>query len=333
VSAIVEIVQRIGVAQRDELLRVAGIAQAQLDIPEARVLEHEAQRVCEVALELSGDDALGIHCGARLAIDSFAPVTYLVAHAPTLRDGMQSLSQFQALITDQAGYEITEHDDRVTVRSLLRPEHSPRLRRFMAELSMCGFVHIVRGYHPGWQPERVSFEHAAPVYHDEYAAFFNGAECFEQPLTGFSFPIALLDGASPRKDDGMHNVLRELAEQRLTRVTHTAPYALRVRQHLVERARSADRDMDSVARGLGMSVRSLRRRLAEEGRSYAEVESEAFAILARRLLVDQALTIQQTAYQLGFCSTTSFHRAFKRAIGMTPNEFRGTTLGNARRVG
>jgi AraC-like DNA-binding protein len=178
----------------------------------------------------------------------------------------------------------------------------------------------------------VSFEHTAPAYRDGYTSFFNGAEHFDQPFTGFSFPVALLEGPSPRKDDGMYAALRDLIEQRMTRVANTAPYALRVRQHLVERARSADRDMDSVARALGMSVRSLRRRLAVEGKSYAEIETEAFAILVRRLLIDQSLTIQQTAYELGFCSTTSFHRAFKRAIGMTPNEFRDATLGTGRRT-
>ena len=90
----------------------------------------------------------------------------------------------------------------------------------------------------------------------------------------------------------------------------------------------AERDMTGAARALGMSVRSLRRRLADEGTSYTEIETAAFEILARRLLVEQMLTIQQTAHALGFRSTTGFHRAFKRFTGMTPKEFRDSKLGS-----
>jgi hypothetical protein len=141
VIALAELVQRAGIANRDELLRAARISQSQLDVPDGRVSQREARSVFEAALELSGDEALGMHFGVRLAADSFAPVSYLIAHAATLRAGLHALTQFQGLITDQPAYELTEQNDHVTVRCLLRSEHSPRMRRFMAELSMCGFVY------------------------------------------------------------------------------------------------------------------------------------------------------------------------------------------------
>jgi AraC-like DNA-binding protein len=59
--------------------------------------------------------------------------------------------------------------------------------------------------------------------------------------------------------------------------------------------------------------------LAAEGSSYADAENAAFMILARRLLLDASLTIQQTAYELGFSGANTFHRACKRATGMTPS--------------
>jgi AraC-like DNA-binding protein len=75
-------------------------------------------------------------------------------------------------------------------------------------------------------------------------------------------------------------------------------------------------DMKAVARDLGMSERSLRRRLTEEGVSFKSVLNDAFGTAATWLLTKQ--TIQETAHAMGFSDPTAFHRAFKRWTGMTP---------------
>lgn len=79
--------------------------------------------------------------------------------------------------------------------------------------------------------------------------------------------------------------------------------------------------MEVVACALELSMRSLRRRLAAEGKSYNAVEKDALAIVARRLLRDEQRSIQEAAYEMGFSDTTAFHRAFKRWTGTTPSAF------------
>ena len=80
--------------------------------------------------------------------------------------------------------------------------------------------------------------------------------------------------------------------------------------------------MECVASSLKLSVRTLHRRLAHEGRTYRALANEASAIIAKRLLVDERCTIQEVASLMGFSDATSFHRAFKRWTGTTPNTFR-----------
>lgn len=80
--------------------------------------------------------------------------------------------------------------------------------------------------------------------------------------------------------------------------------------------------MQSVARALELSVRSLRRRLAAEGKAYDDVLHEALAIVAKHFLRDPSRTIREIAYEMGFSDPSTFHRAFKRWTGTTPNAFR-----------
>jgi AraC-like DNA-binding protein len=82
--------------------------------------------------------------------------------------------------------------------------------------------------------------------------------------------------------------------------------------------------MSRVARTLGLSRRSLRRRLVSEGSSYKTIVKEALAIVAKHYLREKRLTIQETAYEMGFADTSTFHRAFKRWTGRTPSAYRET---------
>lgn len=99
-------------------------------------------------------------------------------------------------------------------------------------------------------------------------------------------------------------------------------YADRVRELLLENGAQTRIDMNAVARSLGLSARSLRRRLCDEGISYNSIAEGALATLAKQLLADQARSIQETAYTMGFSDPSAFYRAFKRWTGTTPKTFR-----------
>jgi AraC-like DNA-binding protein len=137
----------------------------------------------------------------------------------------------------------------------------------------------------------------------------------------------VLSGQSPNQDDEMRGALCSLAELRLTRITRSTSYAQRVRDVLVQTGSPHRMDMQSVARRLQLSVRSLRRHLAAEGVHYDAILREALATIATELLRNDERTIQDVSDAMGFADKSTFHRAFKRWTGATPNEYRRRVLG------
>jgi AraC-like DNA-binding protein len=80
--------------------------------------------------------------------------------------------------------------------------------------------------------------------------------------------------------------------------------------------------IDIVAAKLGMSSKTLARRLASEGCSFSKTLNELRSALARRYLADQSMTISEIAWLLGYAEIGAFTRAFYRWTGMTPSAAR-----------
>jgi AraC-like DNA-binding protein len=309
-------------ASRAALLQVVGMSTHQLDQTDARVVQSEIFRICELLLEHSGDPALGLRWTASLRERSFGPVTHLLAYSQNLREGLELLAQFEPLLFEgQSAYAFIENTHCFTLRRVGYRGTSARCAMFTAELIISGFLLLVQTYFAGACAMRVAFEHAAPGHAAEYERTFGPVVQFEQPYSEIEFESNLLDARSPHADPEMYGAQKAIAERRMLQVTQRAPYAVRLRELLRERM-PARISMASAARTLGLSERSLRNELTSEGTSYREVEYTALGAVAKQLLQDPQRTIQQTAYEMGFSDATTFHRAFKRWTGMTPSAAR-----------
>ena len=323
---LVEAVEQKGVA-RSELLGRLDLPPGVLSDPEGRLPWATIYLACEAAVTLTEEPALGLHWADALSERTFVPISHLIAHSSSLRDGFELLSRYFQLLCDQTVHRFLDIDHHLPLQCLPLASESPIVQRFSAEMMVGGFWRLIGSFSPRARPERACFAFPAPSHAAEYARFFEGAERFDQPFTGIVLDGALLVVPSPQRDDDVRIALEELAAQRLRRIQRRTPYAVRVREHLVEHAWPHRTDMPSVARAMHISVRSLRRRLVAEGTSYDEVLHEALAIVAKRFLRNPNRTIQAVAYDMGFSDASTFHRAFKRWTGTTPNAFRERELG------
>jgi AraC-like DNA-binding protein len=95
-----------------------------------------------------------------------------------------------------------------------------------------------------------------------------------------------------------------------------------VQQIVTRSLRDGYPDVDSVAKILGLSARTLQRRLSDEGVTYARVVARARLDVAQRMLEDPACKVIEVALDLGYSDPAHFARAFARWTGLAPREFR-----------
>jgi AraC-like DNA-binding protein len=320
VRSLIDTVEQAGIT-RESLLYAAGFDERRPYQHEARVEPDELDALIDAALILTTDESLGLRMGKLATLVTYNLAGHLVVHASTLREGIESLTRFHRLLVDRLFWQLHEHEQTASLVFHIAPG-SPACRRFRAEVVAGSFYRILRHFDRNARPQTVAFDFGAPAYAEEYSRVFGGAERFDQSFTGIVFNRNLLDTVQLHQDPEFHAALCAQAEKRVLRMTRTIRYTERVREYALSCAPRDRRNMEAVAHGLGLSARSLRRRLGEEGSSYADVIAGVLATLAKRLISEEAHSIEATAYAMGYSDPTAFHRAFKRWTGSTPAAFR-----------
>jgi len=310
-------------ADADALIAAAGIDAALLEDVTARIDEAQYDRLHELALDATDDPALGLHLAERGRLGAFHLIGFLAEHCRTIRDALGVLSRYRRLLSDAPPPVLAEEGD-AAILTLHFVEGSARGNRLRAEFGVTAVVRIGQATLGLTEaPLRVEFCHHAPPYADEYTRILQCPVEFGRDAHRIHLRRAILDQPQIHANRDLFHLLESRAASDLASLESTRPLSVRARAVIVEHYDGTRPAMEEVARRLGISERSLRRRLHDEGKSFADVVDDALAELARHLLHDPSLTIQEVADRLGFSEPSAFHRAFKRWTGLTPGQVRG----------
>ena len=154
-------------------------------------------------------------------------------------------------------------------------------------------------------PAAISFQHTP----DEPAAFERVLGCavrINSSWNGLSIPTESWRLPLRRRDPILRRMLESQANHILERLSNRTGVAVDVERALVARVIGGDTEIESVARQLTMSARTLQRRLAEEGVSYQELLDGARKQAAGQYLSESSLAIGEVAYLVGFHSQQRF---------------------------
>ncbi|MFT3924062.1 MAG: AraC family transcriptional regulator ligand-binding domain-containing protein [Myxococcales bacterium] len=320
VRALVEALARRGIPGEELLVR-ANLAPNLLEAPWGRIEMHEYERAAEIALDLSGDPALGLHMGEHASPAALGLAGQLATNCHTLRDCIDVLLTYYPLIIDFAPPVLSQGAKLSRLRYPF--QHSTeRLRRLCAEFGLARFVLFARAFAgPAVEDVEVWFEHKAPEYAAEYLRVFGGPVRCEMSETALVFPSSLLEARQFHWDPVLHQVLRNEADRALANM-HAQPTAERLRSSLLAQRPWKRAGLSDAARWLGITVRGLRRQLLLEGTSFRAILDDAQRQRALILGKDPMRSTESIAEELGYSELSSYCRAFKRWTGSTPQHYR-----------
>jgi AraC-like DNA-binding protein len=162
-----------------------------------------------------------------------------------------------------------------------------------------------------------------PAYYAGLASSLPVAVRYEQSEYALRVPLALMEMPLRLADPHAANMAREACERELQSLQSSQDNTLTTRVRTVLKAsKEGLPTLEEVADTLHVSTRTLKRRLQEEGRNFRVLLDHVLCERATQLLQEEGLSISETAYRLGFSSSSAFSRAFRRWTGQSPSDFR-----------
>ena len=156
---------------------------------------------------------------------------------------------------------------------------------------------------------------------EAYAEYFGVApECRDEH--GLTFASADAERPFLTANESLWQTFEPELQRRLTKLGAAAPLADRVRMVLLESLPSGESSVDVVARRLGLTPRTLQRRLKPEGASFKDIVRQTREQLARHYLTNTNLAYGEISFLIGFDEPSSFFRAFREWTGGTPESLR-----------
>lgn len=303
----------------DAVLRDTGIAAAMLRAPNAEITAgQELRLISNLVAELGAVPALGLLAGTRYHATTHGVWGFAVISSPTIRHALDVSTRYFELSFSFAEIRVDVSGD--LVRLVLDDSAVPdEIRRFHTERDLAAVATVQRDLLPTMLPvEDFTVALPAPPYADRYAEIFDQVPRFDAPLTSVAVSAALLDLPLPQANPHTAAMCERQCAEIMQRRRERVGIAGRIREILVRRRGLAEQE--DVAAELHLSVRTLRRRLTEEGTSYREIAGETYGLLAEELLA-AGLTVADVAHRLGYADAAAFTKAFRRWKGVTPGRF------------
>jgi AraC-like DNA-binding protein len=298
----------------NSLLAGAGARRADLLDPDALIPTEVCRGFLQGALQQKRPANIGVRLAEVTPIGAFPLLDYLVVTSERVSEGCRQLSRYLRLVGDP-GADI--FDEETPVRIAFRCNDGIGAE-FVVTLAVVHFREETEGR---LQVEYASFPHR-PDDLDHVERVLACPVRIAQSWAGFALARDAWELPLRRRDSILRGVLERQAEDRIAHQPAPADLTSEVRRVLASLLARGDAQIQSVARALSTSTRSLQRQLAALGLSYNQLLDQVRKDAAERHLCDGHLSIGEIAYLLGYSEPAAFNRAFRRWHDETPQAFR-----------
>lgn len=310
-------------ASEQELAQRADIHPADLLDQDKRIPFRKYVALMRAAKVLCNDPALGLHYGEAVDVSEISIVGLLGRASETMVDAFAQLKRYARLIVEVEVDGATADD-----RFAFSPEgdgiwlvDTRRNPNDFHELTESAFAHIVCSTrHLGDTPfvKAVQVTHADPGYRAEYERIFQAPVSFDCTRNALRLDPTWLAKRFSDEPRYVFGILSAHAQALLTSLDNVQTTRGHVESLLMPILHTGSVSVDLIADRLGLSRQTLFRRLKAEGVTFQQVLDALRHKLAMHYLGGKKVSVNETAYLVGFSDPASFSRAFKRWTGASP---------------
>ena len=306
----------------EPLLRKAGLTVEAIENKDAPLGVRNQIKFVELVANAVHDNLLGFHLAYTCDPREIGLLYYVAASAETLLDALLRVARYSFVVND--GIVLTvKRDDRLRVRfqysGVARHTDTHQIESWMAALiRVCRKVtdRDLKPVHVRILHARTQDSRDIEKLLDSEIEIGTGADEVTFPAESGDYPIVTADPY-------LNRLCVRCAEEALVRLQKkTSPLKIRVENAIATLLPHRQTRIDVVAAKLGLSAKTLARRLAIEGSSFADILSTVRSALAHRYLADYGLQISEIAWLLGYSEIGAFTRAFQRWTGTNPRAAR-----------
>lgn len=317
-------------ADRAALLAAAGIDADSLVDQDARVPLDRFQSLILHAKAATGDPAFVLHHAMATKIEDISVVGLIVHSCRTMGESMEQLNRYGKLMVEVDVMEGTERFAiDITPEGAWIIDQRPDPNAF-PELTESGFARFIsefiREFPDKPFAKALEVTHAPPSYAEAYSRLLLCPVTFDAPRNALLIDTAWLSQEFDEHVGYVFGIFTDKADALLAELDRDKTLRARIEAHLMPILHKGDVSVESVAAEMGMSRQTLYRRLKDEGATFAGVMDDLRCRMASDYLTARKVSVNETAYLVGFSEASSFVRAFRRWTGQTPAEFRAAAL-------
>lgn len=272
---------------------------------------------------LAPTPALGVKLGLATRPQNFGVIGYLLCSCNTLGQALIRYRRYQTVVQTALTSEVTEVNGNVEIKWTQRVANTPLAHEF----SVAAFIGL---YQSLIGKKLAPFSVGFPTEEPEDAAIFNAI--LGCPVTfGYSslmttIPVRFMSMRIANGDPKLRQILEKQATALLQpdapATDDYSDFFEKLQQHIWNGMQDGQFSAEEIAVKMGYSLRSFYRKLSENGHSYRSILDDARLRLAKRYLSDFSLSHTEVALLLGYSEQSSFIRAFRNWMGITPGEYR-----------
>jgi len=309
------------------LLCKAGLSLAQLQDRDARVEAASQIAFLNLVADALSDEVLGFHLAEAFELREADLLYFVLASSATLGEAMARAERYSTITNEGVQLQRREESDlRLRYSNVGVARHTDRHQVEFWARTLVRICQTLTG--TSIKPIRVSFAHPRCGASGELDALFGCEVAFASEHDDVVFARGASQLRLVHADPYLNQVMIRSCDQVLSHQARLASsIRVRVENTLAPLLPHGTARAGEVARALGMSERTLARRLAEEGLTFLAVLDDMRKELALHYLADASLSISRIAWLLGYQEVSGFTHAFRRWTGQAPTQTRADLLG------